>query len=344
MTTKLSLAQYESALHDHLRHGDDEQMLLHAYELGRQLMESGAGLLDVVRLHADAVAALFNRWPVDLPLTHQVDSFLAEVLAPFEMAYLGFKEANLSLRRLTGSLEQQVDQRTRELQESLSALQAADAERRRLTARVVSAQEQERHRIADDLHDDTIQVMTAVALRLSALYGRVEADDERTLARLEQAVSDTIGRLRRLVFELRPPALEREGLAAAIRVYLRTAFDKGPDYTVADRLDDEPPIEVREIAYRVAQEALANVRKHANARHVSVTVEPHEQGIRVTVTDDGAGFDPTELDMTRPGHLGTTTMRERTALAGGWCTIDSAPGHGTTVALWIPQPTASQRQ
>lgn len=336
MSSLASMSRYESCLRDHVGHREDERVLLRAYELGRELMENGVGVLDVVRIHAEAVAALSSARPVDVPTLAQAEGFLAEVLAPFEMAYLGFREANVSLRRMAESLEEQVEERTRELKESLSALQAADAERLRLMARAVSAQEQERHRIADDLHDDTIQVMTAVALRLSMLYGRLPSSDHPSLEQLEEVVTDTIGRLRRLVFELRPPALEREGLAAAVGVYLRRTFDDEFGHTVIDRLEEEPPLEAREIAYRVAQEALANVRKHADATQVTVTIEPYRAGVRLAVADDGAGFDPRQLDAPRPGHLGTVAMRERAALAGGWCTIDSATGRGTTVVAYVP--------
>jgi signal transduction histidine kinase len=309
--------------------------LLHAYERGRELMEADAGVLDIVRLHTAAVADLEPEHRESLSWRARADAFLAEVLAPFEMAYLGFKEANSSLRRLTATLEEQVQQRTHELRESLSALQAAHVERRALLARLVSAQEQERQRISDDLHDDTIQVLTGVALRLSTLRHQVAPEAQAALDRLEQIVDDSIGRLRRLMFELRPPVLDREGLAAAIHVYLRMALGE-VEATVADRLDQQPPVHARETAYRIAQEALANVRKHAHANRVAVRLEPHRGGVRVTITDDGRGFHPHVLDRPDPGHLGVTSMRERAALAGGECTIESQPGQGTPVPCWIP--------
>jgi signal transduction histidine kinase len=337
VSSLLSTARYAAALEDHLRRSGQEQTLLHAYELGRELMGQGAGLLDIVPLHGEALARLEIAHDADSGLRRRADSFLAEVLAPFEMAYLGFKDANASLRRLTASLEEQVAERTRELQENLSVLQAAHAERRRLLSRLATAQEQERHRLANDLHDDTIQIMTAVALRISTLRGRLEATDQRIADRLEQTVLDSIGRLRRLVFELRPPALDHEGLAAAIRTFLTTALAEGPKHTLDDQTQEQPPLQVREIAYRITQEALTNVRKHARANHVHVTLTTYRGGIRVTVIDDGIGFDTRELDSSRPGHLGATAMRERAAMAGGWCTVDSTPGAGTTVVIAIPR-------
>ena len=336
MSTAVSLTQYAQMLLEHIDGEATEVGLLHAYELGRTLVGEGAGLLDVVRLHTHAVAQLEDRHDVVVPRS-LTDAFLAEVLGPFEMAYLGFQEANASLRDLTASLEAQVGERTRQLQESLSALQATDADRRRLLARLVQAQEDERHRLADDLHDDTIQVMTAVGLRLSVLRARVDPEGRDLLDRLERTVMASIGRLRKLVFELRPPALDREGLAAAVRVYAGEAFDEATDLVVHDRLDENPPLETRELLYRILQEALANTSKHARARHVDVDIEPHNGGIRASVVDDGQGFDMRLLDTTRPGHLGVNAMRERAEMAGGWCTIDSAPGQGTTMVCWVPR-------
>lgn len=335
MSDTVTLDRYAQALHDHVAHEAQELPLLHAYELGRALVEEGAGLLDVARLHADAVALVEATDDVQVSPS-RADSFLIEVLSPFEMAYLGFQEANSSLRQLTASLEEQVAQRTRQLQESLSALQATDAERRRLLARLVAAQEHERHRLAEDLHDDTIQVMTAAALRIGGLRTQMASDDQALLDRLEGTVTDAIARLRRLVFELRPLALDREGLAAAVRLYLREAFDEGRELVVDDRLEEQPPVETREIIYRIVQEALANVRKHARARRIEVVFDSHRGGVRASVVDDGRGFDPHLLDTAHPGHLGVSAMRERAAMAGGWCAIDSRPGQGTTVSCWIP--------
>lgn len=336
MSTTVSLPQYAQVLLEHIDGEPTEVGLLHAYELGRTLVGEGAGVLDVVRLHTQAVAQLADRHDVVVP--HALtDAFLAEVLGPFEMAYLGFQEANSSLRDLKASLEAQVAERTRQLQESLSALQAADADRRRLLARLVQAQEDERHRLADDLHDDTIQVMTAVGLRLAILRGQVDSDGQVLLDRLEHTVMAAIERLRKLVFELRPPALDREGLGAAVRVYAGETFDETTELVVYDRLDENPPVETRELLYRILQEALANTRKHAQARRIDVHIEPHHGGIRASVVDDGQGFDTRLLDTTRPGHLGINAMRERAEMAGGWCTIESTPSEGTSMVCWIPR-------
>ena len=341
MREAVDVERYESALREHLRLDADEHVLLHAYELGRHLMEQGLGLLDVVRVHAAAIVEI-EREEGDSSVHGRAEGFLAEVLAPFEMAYLGFKEANESLSRLTASLEEQVAERTRELQASLSVLQTTQAERQRLLARIVAAEEQERHRIADDVHDDTIQAVTAVSLRLASLRRRLQASDLPVLDRVQDTVGDAIARLRRLSFELRPPALDRQGLAAALRDLLEMSKEEdGPAWLLHDGLEREPPVELAEVAYRLAQEALSNIRKHAEASHVDVVLDQDERGLQLVIVDDGRGFDTRVLRDPRPGHFGTSAMRERAALVDGRCTIESMPGQGTTVTVSLPLPTAA---
>lgn len=336
MSTAVMLDRYVRAMAEHVASAASEVGLLQAYDLGRSLVEEGCGLLDVTRLHSEAIVQLEEEG-IEVPRDH-AQVFLSEVLGPFEMAYLGFQEANASLRELTASLEGQVAERTRQLQESLSELQTIDADRRRLLARLVAAQEDERHRLADDLHDDTIQVMAAASLRLAGLRRWMADEGQPALDRLEDTVLGAIGRLRRLIFELRPPALDREGIGAAVEVYAREAFtDSGSDVLVDDRLETQPPVETREILYRLAQEALANCRKHARAPRVDVVVEEQCGGVQVRITDDGCGFDPRLLEVGRPGHLGVSAMRERAEMAGGWCRFDSAPGEGTEVTCWVPE-------
>jgi PAS domain S-box-containing protein len=229
-----------------------------------------------------------------------------------------------------------------ELRRSVGLLETADRDRRQLLARVVRAQEEERQRIAADIHDDPIQKMTAVGLRLEALRraGPESASDE-LLERLTASVELSIRRLRRLMFELRPPALDREGLEVALREYLRELQDEsGLVVKLQARVDPEPAHETRAIAYRIAQEALTNVRKHADASQVEITLETVDDGLRVRIEDDGRGFDPA-MTLPRPGHMGLSAIRERAELAGGACRIESAPRRGTTVEFWLPPGAGS---
>ena len=214
-----------------------------------------------------------------------------------------------------------------------------DQQRRWLLGRVVWAQEEERRRIAGEVHDDAIQTIAAARLMLTTFRDQLHDDYQRDLLdHLEEAVSSSLARLRTLVFDLRPAQLDDDGLAAALREYLAEAAGQG-GFTaeLRDDIEQELPAEVRVIAYRICQEALTNVRVHARASRVEVRLEEARGGLLVSVADDGEGFDPDRVRATpRRGHVGLTSMSERATMADGWCHIDSTPGQGTTVRFWLP--------
>jgi len=220
---------------------------------------------------------------------------------------------------------------------SLDVLRRTLQQRRELAARLENAQEEERRRIAADIHDDPIQVMSAVDMRLQLLAGTPAAVTADELTDIQETVRDSIVRLRNLLFELRPMALDREGLIPALEMYLtHTSAETGWSTEVVSDLKVEPPAEMRATLYRITQEAVVNARKHAQASRVVVTVATAGDGVTVRVTDDGHGFDPATTARPEPGHLGLSTMVERAELVGGWCRITSAPGSGTTIECWLP--------
>ncbi len=220
---------------------------------------------------------------------------------------------------------------------SLEVLRRTLQERRELAQRLESAQEEERRRIAADIHDDPIQAMSAVDLRLQLLAAAPGSAAAVELTELHETVTRSIERLRSLLFELRPTALDREGLVPALSVYLEhTGSDPGWSFEVVDALDAEPPPEMRAILYRIAQEAVTNARKHAAASRVDVSVTGSRDGVTIEIRDDGRGFDVEEAMRPRPGHLGLSTMIERAELLGGRCHISSEPGRGTVVTCWLP--------
>ncbi|MEX0833061.1 MAG: PAS domain-containing protein [Actinomycetota bacterium] len=235
-------------------------------------------------------------------------------------------------------LHEQVEQYANELEQRLRELRSAHEERRELLIRLVRAQETERQKIASDIHDDSIQKMAAVGLRLASLRkGLGEEKQIDHVKQLESIVELSISRLRHLMFELWPPALDRHGLAVAVKTELdQTAVDTGLSCSFEDRLETEPPVETRTIAYRIVQEAVANVRKHAEASRLDVILESKDGGIAVKVKDDGKGFTPSRTEESRPGHLGLFAMRERADMAGGWLRVESTPGGGTLVDFWLP--------
>jgi signal transduction histidine kinase len=222
-----------------------------------------------------------------------------------------------------------------ELRQSLGDLQRLDDDRRRLLVDVVQVQERERERIAEDIHDDTIQTMTAVSLRLGLLREQVadEAADE--VGALEHLVQEGISGLRHLTFARHPPALEQEGLAPALRSMLEhMSRQAGADFRFVNRLGVEPPADARVQAYRIAQEALANARRHAGASVIEVVLDEDGDDLRILVRDDGSGFD-TEVADTED-HFGLRSMRRRAELVGGRCEIMSVPGEGTVVTVRVP--------
>lgn len=225
-----------------------------------------------------------------------------------------------------------------ELKHSFELLRKTDDERRTLLAHLVRAQEDERKRIASDVHDDSIQVMAAVGIRLGMLKRQLnDSEQQARITKLEEAVQLSIGRLRHLLFQLAPPALDLDGLAAAIRAYLDEAFSETDvKYNLETFMAPEPSRETRTLIYRIAQEALSNVRKHAQARSVAVRLEDSGAGLMVQIRDDGVGYSPTDSEMPQPGHMGLVSMRERAEMLGGWFRIEGAPGAGTTVEFWVP--------
>jgi signal transduction histidine kinase len=174
-------------------------------------------------------------------------------------------------------------------------------------------------------------------MRLQILRRSLDDPEQlQLLEELEQTIQLSISRLRHLLFELHPPALDTEGLSAALELYLAETQSEGTTkHRLEDHLTAQPPVQARTILYRIVQELLANIRTHAQAENATVVLDERDSGYRVRVTDDGIGFAPEELKPVA-GHLGLSAMKERASLAGGWLRIESAPGKGTTVEVWIP--------
>jgi PAS domain S-box-containing protein len=212
-------------------------------------------------------------------------------------------------------------------------------ERRRLLAHLVEAQELERRRIAWDVHDDSIQSMVAVGMRLQLLADRLPGEHAPAAAELATTVDEAIARLRALTFRLGPPSLAERGLADALDDYLReVAAAWGLTHAFRYDLSAEPPGETSVTVFRVCQEALTNVHKHARATRVEVVLSRSGGGLLARVMDDGVG-PPADLGPS-PDHFGLIEMRERVGTAGGWWTIGPGPGRGTTVEFWVPLPSA----
>jgi signal transduction histidine kinase len=215
------------------------------------------------------------------------------------------------------------------------ALALSERVARDTVRRVVAAQEEERRRLALELHDETGQALTSILLGLKAIGGaETKEDAQRAEADVRGLVVQALQDVRALAVELRPSALDDFGLGPAVERLAQTFGERsGISTTVETHLDDRLPPELETTLYRVVQEALSNVVKHAGAERVSIVLAQRGSGVAATIDDDGQGFDESLI---RPDALGLTGMRERLALVGGTLEIESAPGSGTTVAARVP--------
>jgi PAS domain S-box-containing protein len=226
-----------------------------------------------------------------------------------------------------------------------SALERLADERQHLLDRLVQAQEDERARIAADVHDDSVQALAAVELRLGLLrrqLAEVQPELLGTAEVLAETVTDAIGRLRSLLFDLESPALEAE-LATSLAVAAADAFEDRIGWRLVGDTDLDLPTGQRVTAYRIAREAMANVVRHAEAREVEIRLTRVGDGVEVAVEDDGRGFDP-ESVVTRPGHLGIPAMADRATIAGGRLELERRPEGGMRVRIWLPASPVGDRE
>lgn len=197
---------------------------------------------------------------------------------------------------------------------------------------------EERQRLARELHDSVTQTLYVVKLYAEAAARRVAAGDVATatthLREVRGAAQEALQEMRLLIFELHPPVLEQEGLAPAIQARLDAVEGRaGLETAFSVEGDHRPAAEVAQALYRVAQEALNNALKHAQARRICVVLQQALHSTRLTLSDDGIGFDP-EVGAAA-GGLGLRGMRERVAQLGGRLTLKSAPGSGTVVCVEV---------
>lgn len=293
---------YARTLEDYVA-GGGEVALRSAYDLGREAMSSGRSLLVLAAVHASAVAALLERRGCaslgrDLRRSWEI---FCECLSSYEMALRGVRESVGALRRLNDTLEHEIQ------------------------------------RIARAVHDEAGQLLVAAHLAMSVVSREAGASPtlkaglEDVSAMLEQAEEG----LRRISHELRPSILDDLGLVPALE-FLASRVSRGAELCVRveGALESRPDPHVETALYRIVQEALTNVAKHARARNAVVRLARDEKGIRCTVRDDGAGFDVRAVSGEK--GLGLAGMRERLDASGGTLRIDSWPGAGTELRVWIP--------
>ncbi len=299
--------EFACALEDHLSRGE-EAGLASAYELGRRALGSGLGVLDVAGFIHGALVAACARAPVDsLKIVKAAEHFILECLSPFEMSHRGVREANAALRGLNDLLEEQT------------------------------------RRISHELHDEAGQLLASVYLALDELERELPRG---MAARLESArgLLDRIEeQLRRLSHELRPTILDDLGLGPAIEFLAEgVSARNGLSINVEGALAERLPPRTEAVLYRIVQEALNNVSKHARASCVKIRMQQDERGVRCSIRDDGVGFDVASVmgggDTRGIGLIG---IRERLAPLGGRLDVNSTPGGGTELCVTISRETGS---
>ncbi len=217
---------------------------------------------------------------------------------------------------------------------------------RQLIGQIVQAQEEERRRIARELHDEVGQALMVLKLNLAVLEGALPGQAtalHEQLADCHALVESTMEEIRRLALELRPAALDDLGLVPALRGYV-DGFIKRTGLDVTSDLDatiGRLPERVETALYRIIQEAMANIVRHAAARHVQVSLRIDGEEVYACVADDGRGFDPVQRlkAAIAEGRMGLLGIQERVALLQGRVKIVAVPGQGTRIEVWLPSRT-----
>ena len=221
-------------------------------------------------------------------------------------------------------------------------LQRAQEDREALLVRAAEASQEERRRIAADLHDRVVQDLAGIAFGLEGAARRVPpAMDGLADAIRESAagVRASMRRLRSLLVEIYPPRLREAGLEAALADTLAPAAARSVETTLDVETDLDLDADVEALVFRTAQEAVRNALAHADARHIGVSVGRPNGNVRLVVSDDGRGFDALEAERRRSdGHIGLALLGDLAETAGGTLAVDSLPGSGTRVTLEVPDP------
>src|SRR5438477_3740662 len=366
--------QYQAALRKHLK-ASRMASVRPAKALGLQAMSIGLETLDLAKVHERALIKLVL--PSYSPVTREVmvrraGVFFAEAITPIEETHRVARETNARLNKLYETLRR----RSADLAESNARLNAEIAQRRsaqealrtseqhsselleqsrvmqeqlRLLSReLLSAQEEERKKISRELHDVIAQTLTTINLRLASLRKEASLNTkglERSIARTQKLVEQSVDIVHRFARELRPTVLDDLGLIPALHSYMKSFRAQTGIHVTLSAFAEVEQVngEKRTVLYRVAQEALTNVARHAGASHAEVKIQKLDGAICMKIKDNGHGFQAKHgLRAQRGKRLGLLGMRERLEMVGGSFTVTSRPGKGTTVLAQIPLMTAKK--
>jgi signal transduction histidine kinase len=297
--------EYSSVLRAYLA-GDDEACLHRVYQLSRSALDDGHGILTMADLHHKAMAnALKGIGPSAERerVSRLGHALFLEALSPFEMSQRQSRDACHALRRVNETLEGEV------------------------------------RRIAYALHDEAAQLIVSAVLAVDEVASGLPPQSGTSLDKIRSPLQDCASALRRLSHEMRPPALDELGLRPALE-FLASSVSRrlGIPITVDGSTDERPPPSVEVALYRIVQEALANVVKHARASRVLITLRQRGSVMTCSVRDDGVGFDlglETALEKPSSG-LGLSILRERIDALGGTHRVVTGRGRGTELTVTVP--------
>lgn len=235
----------------------------------------------------------------------------------------------LQLAEALNSLLNQLDERNHEL--------------RALSERAINAQEEERREIALSLHDDTGQTLSMLIINLERLEKQLPADEaalQKKLAASRALAQQALTGLRKVVYGLRPTILDDLGLVPAIRWYARTNLEEAGIHAEVCAAEDVDPVsaQIKSTLFRISQEAINNIVRHAEARNARITLKQEDMDLVLQVEDDGKGFDVDQIneEALARQHLGLLGIEERAQMVGGRATLESTPGRGTRLSVAVP--------
>jgi len=295
---------YTLALEDYLSSGG-EGALQNAYEIGRTALADGLGVLEMGAMHHAALAQVLQRISRPASLKQHLDraqEFFGESLSPYEMAHRGFRDAISALHRLNETLEQEIQ------------------------------------RIAHAVHDEAGQLLIAARLAMSGVARDLSPSLQGRLQEVGTILDQVEKQLRRLSHELRPTILDDLGLVPALQ-FLTDGVSRRAELSIRihSSLEGRYARKVETALYRIIQEALTNVTKHARAKNVEIQLTNVAKNLHCLVHDDGVGFDvPSVLSCKERRGLGLVGIRERLSAVGGTLQIDSVVGRGTKLLVKIP--------
>ncbi len=287
-----------------------------------------------------AAAQAISRGDLSRPIPQLGSDEIGELSRSFGAMRTALRESAEEIQQWNRELEARVQERTKQLEDSYREIERKEAARGELLRKLLSAQEEERKRIARELHDETSQSLAGMVMRLEAAAAIPAEEIKDRLTAVKSLALTTIDNVHKIIFDLRPSALDDLGLLSALRWY---AENRLGDLGIKVRLEvggeeRKLPPEIETALFRVVQEAITNIAKHAQAENVVLSVEFKDLAIGIEVEDDGQGFDveavSPEADKTQ--GLGLLGMRERVALLGGKLHIESEPGRGTRLTIEVP--------